>query len=72
MLAMTDLILGEEQLVQLAVAAATLRVDDRNEFMRDVMSRLQRLGRAPNDGDVNAAIAATIDIIPMWSDGVGY
>ena len=45
MLAMTDLILGEEQLVQLAVAAATLRVDDRNEFMRDVMSRLQRLGQ---------------------------
>lgn len=62
-LAMTDLILGEEQLTQLAVAAVSLRVGDRHGFMRDVMSLLHQLGRAPSDGDVTAAIAATIDIL---------
>jgi hypothetical protein len=54
--------LTDAQLAQLKAAAATLRVDQRDVFLRDVARELSRHDRAPTDAEFAIAIANTIGV----------
>jgi len=50
------LALSDRQLQEVTAAAASLRVESRDQFLRDIASQLAPLKRQPTDADVAAAI----------------
>ena len=60
------LALSDRQLQEVTAAAASLRVESRDQFLRDIASQLAPLKRQPTDADVAAAINQTIGVTPVY------
>lgn len=65
---MGSTLLTVAQTKQIEVAAALLRLDQRETFLRSVATQL---GRFPTDHDVSCVIRDTIGVVPFNDDHLG-